>query len=111
MGEQLYLSASVGWTLFPLDDSDAEGLVRHADLAMYEAQEGGKDGGALYEPVMELEQVQLQAMRARIAQALQQGRLPLLFQPNVYLDGLPGLPGDFGQPSCRARVCQYVYTL
>jgi diguanylate cyclase (GGDEF)-like protein/PAS domain S-box-containing protein len=96
MGEQLYLSASIGWTLFPLDESDAEGLVRHADLAMYAAKEEGKDRGALYEPAMELEQLRLQAMRERIAQALVQSRLRLLFQPIVYIDGLPGLQGVAG---------------
>lgn len=96
MGEQLYLSASVGWTLFPLDQSDAEGLVRHADLAMYAAKEAGKDRGALYEPVMELEQLRLQAMRERIAQALQQSHLQLLFQPIVFIDGLPGRHGVAG---------------
>jgi len=94
--EQLYLSASVGWTLFPLDGSQAEGLVRHADMAMYEAKEAGKDRGSLYEPAMEQEQVRLQAMRERIAQALQQSRLQLLFQPIVYIDGLPGLNGVAG---------------
>jgi diguanylate cyclase (GGDEF)-like protein/PAS domain S-box-containing protein len=96
MGEQLYLSASVGWTLFPLDGSDAEGLVRHADLAMYEAKEEGKDRGSLYEPTMELEQHRLQVMRDRMAQALVQSRLRLLFQPIVYIDGLPGLHGVAG---------------
>jgi len=96
MGEQLYLSASIGWTLFPLDESDAEGLVRHADLAMYAAKEEGKDRGLLYEPAMELEQLRLQAMRERIAQALQQSHLQLLFQPIVYIDGLPGLHGVAG---------------
>ncbi|GAB2548570.1 sensor domain-containing phosphodiesterase [Rhodanobacter koreensis] len=96
MGEQLYLSASIGWTLFPLDRSDAEGLVRHADLAMYAAKEAGKDRGALYEPVMELEQLRLQAMRERIAQALQQSHLQLMFQPIVFIDGLPGLHGVAG---------------
>jgi diguanylate cyclase (GGDEF)-like protein/PAS domain S-box-containing protein len=96
MGEQLYLSASVGWTLFPLDESDAEGLVRHADLAMYVAKEDGKDRGALYEPAMEMEQLRLQAMRDRFAQALVHSRLQLLFQPIVYIDGLPGLHGVAG---------------
>ena len=96
MGEQLYLSASIGWTLFPLDEFDAEGLIRHADLAMYAAKEEGKDRGALYEPAMELEQLRLQAMRERIAQALQQSHLQLLFQPIVYIDGLPGLHGVAG---------------
>ncbi|MGB3749652.1 MAG: EAL domain-containing protein [Rhodanobacter sp.] len=94
--EQLFLSASIGWTLFPLDGSNAEGLVRHADMAMYEAKEAGKDRGSLYEPAMELEQVRLQAMRERIAQALQQSRLQLLFQPIVYIDGLPGIHGVAG---------------
>ncbi len=96
VNERLYLSASVGWTLFPVDGSDAEGLIRHADMAMYEAKEEGKDRGSLYEPAMELEQVRLQAMRERIAQALQQSRLQLLFQPIVYIDGLPGLNGVAG---------------
>ncbi|HWX67432.1 MAG TPA: EAL domain-containing protein [Rhodanobacter sp.] len=96
LGEQMYLSASIGWTLFPLDESDAEGLIRHADLAMYAAKEEGKDRSSLYEPAMELEQLRLQAMRERIAQALQQSRLQLLFQPIVYIDGLPGLHGVAG---------------
>ena len=96
MDEQVCISASVGWTLFPLDESDAEGLVRHADLAMYAAKEEGKDRGLLYEPAMELEQLRLQAMRDRIAQALVQSRLQLLYQPIVYIDGLPGLPGVAG---------------
>ncbi len=96
MGEQLHLSASIGWTLFPLDNSDAEGLVRHADMAMYVAKEEGKDRGSLYEPALELEQLRLEAMRDRIAQALVQTRLRLLYQPIVYIDGLPGLHGVAG---------------
>ena len=94
--EQLNLSASIGWTLFPLDRSSAEGLIRHADMAMYEAKGEGKDRGSLYEPAMELEQVRLQAMRERVAQGLRRSRLQLLFQPIVYIDGLPGINGVAG---------------
>lgn len=90
------LSASMGWTLFPLDDADPKGLVRHAELAMDAAREGGKDRSLLYEPAMELEQLRLQAMRERFVQALQHSRLQLLFQPIVYIDGLPGLNGVAG---------------
>ena len=95
-GQDIDLSASIGWTLFPLDDSDPKGLVRHADLAMIAAREGGKDRNVLYEPAMELEQLRLQAMRERFVQALQNSRLQLLFQPIVYIDGLPGLNGVAG---------------
>jgi EAL domain-containing protein (putative c-di-GMP-specific phosphodiesterase class I) len=65
-------------------------------MAMYAAKEEGKDRGLLYEPAMEEEQVRLQAMRERMAQALLQSRLQLLFQPIVYIDGLPGLHGVAG---------------
>ena len=98
-GGELYLSASIGWTLFPLDNADPEGLVRHADLAMCAAKEEGKDRGLRYEAEMELEQLRMQAMRERFAQALQHSRLQLLFQPIVYIDGLPGLNGVAGMES------------
>ncbi len=96
MGEQIHLSASIGWTLFPLDAVASDVLLRHADLALYAAKDDGKDRGSVYEPAMEQEQIRLQAMRERIAQALQQSRLCLLFQPIVYIDGLPGLNGVAG---------------
>ncbi|MEP7186716.1 MAG: EAL domain-containing protein [Rhodanobacter sp.] len=99
MGGDIYLSASIGWTLFPLDDADPEGLVRHADLAMCAAKAEGKDRGVRYKPEMELEQLRLQAMRERFGQALQHSRLQLLFQPIVYIDGLPGLNGVAGMES------------
>ncbi len=95
-GEQIQLSASAGWTLFPRDNADAEGLVRHAELALFTAKEEGRDCGLLYEPTMEAEQLRLRAMRERIARALETSRLQLLFQPIVYIDGLPGRNGVAG---------------
>ncbi len=92
-GQQVQLSASVGWTMFPLDSADAEGLIRHAELALYTAKEEGRDCGLLYSPSMEAEQLRLRAMRERVARALQTSQLQLLFQPIVYIDGLPGRSG------------------
>jgi EAL domain-containing protein (putative c-di-GMP-specific phosphodiesterase class I) len=63
---------------------------------MYAAKVEGKDRSLFYEPAMELEQLRLQAMRDRFAHALQHSRLQLLFQPIVYIDGLPGLNGVAG---------------
>lgn len=37
------VSASIGITLYPHDDSDAATLLRHADQAMYVAKESGKN--------------------------------------------------------------------
>jgi len=44
------LSASIGITLFPQDDSGPEGLIEHADQTMYLAKQSGKAAYALYRP-------------------------------------------------------------
>ncbi|MEO6859701.1 MAG: GGDEF domain-containing protein [Solirubrobacteraceae bacterium] len=37
-GREIHLGASVGRSVFPIDGSDAETLLRHADAAMFEAK-------------------------------------------------------------------------
>ncbi|QHS09318.1 diguanylate cyclase [Sinimarinibacterium sp. NLF-5-8] len=41
-GIEIDTQPSIGITLYPLDDVDAEGLLRHADSAMYEAKQAGR---------------------------------------------------------------------
>ncbi|MFA5939824.1 MAG: diguanylate cyclase [Sinimarinibacterium sp.] len=41
-GRSITSRLSVGITLYPLDDSDVEGLLRHADSAMYQAKQSGR---------------------------------------------------------------------
>jgi diguanylate cyclase (GGDEF)-like protein/PAS domain S-box-containing protein len=44
MGEQkISISASLGYTMYPLDDADFDTLVRHADHAMYQAKLAGRN--------------------------------------------------------------------
>jgi len=42
-GHQVQVGASVGIALYPLDGASAEGLLQHADLAMYKAKQQGKN--------------------------------------------------------------------
>ncbi|MGZ5071289.1 MAG: bacteriohemerythrin [Methylobacter sp.] len=44
------VSASIGVTVFPLDDSNADVLIEHADQAMYEAKRLGKSRHYLFDP-------------------------------------------------------------
>jgi diguanylate cyclase (GGDEF)-like protein len=39
----LNVSASIGVTVYPQDDADADLLMRHADQAMYQAKQTGKN--------------------------------------------------------------------
>jgi diguanylate cyclase (GGDEF)-like protein/PAS domain S-box-containing protein len=48
-GATLYVSASIGITLFPDDGRDAAGLIRNADAAMYSAKEAGRSTFRFYD--------------------------------------------------------------
>src|SRR3546814_1012418 len=41
-GNHIVSRHSVGVTLYPLDESDGESLLRHADMAMYQAKQDGR---------------------------------------------------------------------
>ncbi len=45
---KLQVSASIGVTLYPEDDADADMLMRHADQAMYQAKQSGKNCHTVY---------------------------------------------------------------
>ncbi|GAB0056520.1 hypothetical protein SIID45300_00828 [Candidatus Magnetaquicoccaceae bacterium FCR-1] len=42
-GQNVYVGASVGISMFPVDSSNMETLIKHADMAMYHAKEGGRN--------------------------------------------------------------------
>jgi len=79
------LTASIGVTLFPLDNADADTLLRHADQAMYRAKESGKNRFHLYD--LEYDQ-QVKAHREalqHLAEALRRDEFVLHYQPKVNL--------------------------
>ncbi len=47
-GIEIYVSASIGISLYPIDADDSETLLKHADIAMYSVKENGRDGHTLY---------------------------------------------------------------
>lgn len=47
-GQELSVTVSVGCSVYPLDDSDVDALLRHADSAMYTAKRGGRDGCRMF---------------------------------------------------------------
>ena len=87
-GEAVSVTGSLGATLFPLDDSSASTLIRHADMALYAAKDAGRDQFHLHTLAMD-EAMQTEAgMRALLEQALQENRLVLYYQPIVSSAGV-----------------------
>jgi diguanylate cyclase (GGDEF)-like protein/PAS domain S-box-containing protein len=84
IGEQiLQVSASVGVTIYPQDDSDADLLLRHADQAMYVAKQGGKNRYHMFDLAQDAAVQAHSESLANIRRALDLYELVLFYQPKV----------------------------
>jgi diguanylate cyclase (GGDEF)-like protein/PAS domain S-box-containing protein len=84
-GIEIYVSASVGISLYPADGDDAETLLKHADVAMYSVKDSGRDGYARYSRRgnTALEQI---STAGRLRRSIESGRgLVLHYQPLMNL--------------------------
>jgi diguanylate cyclase (GGDEF)-like protein len=83
-GLQLEIDASIGMALSPDHGSDADSLLRHADVAMYVAKRGAT-GHALYTADQDQHSPMRLAMVSELRRAIDQDELSLYFQPKVSL--------------------------
>ncbi|NMG67254.1 EAL domain-containing protein [Azoarcus indigens] len=81
----LHVSASLGATIFPDDDSPPDILLRHADQAMYRAKQLGRSTYHLFDAAQDQLAQANQALYKRIAAALEEQELCLHYQPKVGL--------------------------
>jgi len=82
-GQDLYLNASIGISLFPADGTDVNTLLKHADLAMYRAKEQGRGGYAYYQTEMTEASHSRLLLERDLREALQQEQWTLHYQPQV----------------------------
>ena len=90
-GNEIYCSASVGISLYPIDAADGESLLKHADTAMYRAKESGRDHHELYTRDGGDAMARL-SMAGRLRRAIEGGQFVLHYQPLVDL-GSGGVVG------------------
>lgn len=79
---EFYVGGSIGVSLFPLDGSDADTLLKNADVAMYRAKEQG-GGNRLYTPTMSAAVFEHVVLESSLHRALEQGEFILYYQPQV----------------------------
>ncbi|ODB97479.1 hypothetical protein A3196_12370 [Candidatus Thiodiazotropha endoloripes] len=80
---ELVVSASIGYTLYPSDDSDADLLLRHADQAMYVAKDRGKSCIHLFDPEQDRQVKAYRENYERLQEAILNGEFVLYYQPKV----------------------------
>jgi diguanylate cyclase (GGDEF)-like protein/PAS domain S-box-containing protein len=85
LDNELYASASIGITLFPADDSDLDGLVRHTDMAMYRAKAMGRGTFAFYSEELSAEIAARLQLENNLRRAVEQQEFVLFYQPKADL--------------------------
>ena len=79
------VSACLGAAIYPDDNTDAEGLIRHADQAMYAAKEKGRNQFHIFDPSEDASRRQRRNQLVEIGNALENNEFELYFQPQVRL--------------------------
>ncbi|GAC1428823.1 MAG: hypothetical protein NVSMB68_00910 [Thermoanaerobaculia bacterium] len=80
---ELFVTTSIGVSIFPADGSDPETLVRNADTAMYRAKEQGRDNYQLYAPAMNARALERLALENSLRRALSGNEMVLHYQPQI----------------------------
>ncbi len=83
--EVVYLSASIGVTLFPNDAANAEDLIRNADQAMYVVKNEGRNHFSYFTPSMQREANERLRLISDLRVALRGNQLKVYYQPIIDL--------------------------
>ncbi|MGE4545937.1 MAG: EAL domain-containing protein [Pedobacter sp.] len=84
-GHQLYLTASIGISIYPNDGDNLDTLIKYAEVAMYRAKELGRNNCQFYRPEMNVRSRELLFLEGALRQALTQEEFVLHYQPQVDL--------------------------
>lgn len=79
----LQVSSSIGVTLYPQDGASADQLMRHADQAMYQAKQSGKNRYHLFDVHHDAALKSQRENLAQIRRAIDQDEFVLYYQPKV----------------------------
>ena len=84
-GHRLYITTSIGISLFPADGADAEALLTSADIAMYRAKELGRNGFQLCTPAMNARSLERLTLENDLRQGIERHEFRLHYQPQLDL--------------------------
>lgn len=82
---RLFVTLSIGITLFPLDGDDPETLLKNAAVAMHQAKQQGGNGHQYYSAQMAAEAAEHLALENSLRLALERREFVLHYQPQVSL--------------------------
>lgn len=84
-GQEVHISASVGITLYPFDDTDVDQLLQNADAAVHQAKRQERNTYQFYSAEMNAKLQERLALENELRYALVRGELFPHYQPRVDL--------------------------
>ncbi|MHC1724995.1 MAG: putative bifunctional diguanylate cyclase/phosphodiesterase [Syntrophobacteraceae bacterium] len=95
-GHEIFITGSMGITVYPLDGADPDTLLKNADAAMYSAKEQGRNNFQFYSESMNASSFKRLALENALRKALDREELSIHFQPQVNINsgqvtGMEGL--------------------
>jgi len=82
----LLITPSMGISMFPDDGEDIETLMKHADLAMYEAKDRGRNRHCFFSAEMKERAANRMELETDLRRAVDTGEFELFYQPQVSFD-------------------------
>lgn len=84
-GNALEVTCSIGFSLYPIDGTDAATLLKNADAAMYRAKEQGRNNFQFYTPELHVRIAARLTLESKLRQAMERNEFFLQYQPQVDL--------------------------
>jgi diguanylate cyclase (GGDEF)-like protein len=85
-GNEVYVTTSLGISVFPLDGADCETLLKNADVAMYQAKKRGRNTYQFFIAEMNEHALEYLTLRNSIYRGLERGEFILNYQPQISLE-------------------------
>ncbi|WP_240224245.1 EAL domain-containing protein [Rheinheimera hassiensis] len=85
LGQEFFLTTSIGIAVYPQDGSTAEQLVKHADVAMYQAKSGGRNQYCFYQASAGQQNADELKLEQALREALRLQQLDVHYQPKFEL--------------------------
>ena len=84
-GHLVMISTSIGIALAPADGTEADDLLKNADMALYGAKADGRGVYRFFEPTMDSRMKARRTLELSLRKALERGEFELYYQPAIDL--------------------------
>ncbi len=84
-GHEVFITSSIGITIFPDDHQEVDGLFKNAELAMYYAKNHGRNSYKLYTPDLNIQSSEYMALANSLHRAIDRHEIGVFYQPLVDL--------------------------